>query len=404
MCNKFYLLLFSLKFFAICSQAQTITQRTISSSGQYLSNQGLNLNFTVGELVIENLKDSTVGVNTGLFGKQTLVFREQPVVAGTASLSVSSFCTSGSATIRSTGYTLGRQYQWQYSTDSFITDVHDLPGQTNPDSSITGLVTATTYYRLKVCCASASTPVYSTIVTLTIKQPPAIPVITLSGDAAFCAGDKVTLTSSASSGNQWYRDDSAIAGANGQTYDATQSGSYTVKNNSNGCLSNASTAVIVTVQTVPPTPTISQSATKLISSAPSGNQWYLNGKPIAGATDTVYIPIVSGDYSVQATINDCSSQRSADFAFVITAINDPVLESQIQVYPNPFNSKIIITNRSTETLSVQFYGVLGRLLLSRKVLVGSYEIQTTAFAKGLYIIRIRGERTNKSITKLIEKN
>jgi hypothetical protein len=323
--NKFYLLLFFINGFAICAQAQSITQRTITSGGRYLTNQGLSLNFTVGELVIENLKDSAVGITTGLFGKQNLVFREQPVVTGTVSLSESSFCASGSATLRSTGYTPGRYYQWQYSIDSFITDVHDLPEQTTPDSSFTGTITTTTYYRLKVCCASATSPVYSNIVRLTVNH-------------------------------------------------------------------------------VPPTPTISQSASKLVSSSPGGNQWYLNGNAIAGATDTVYVPAVSGNYSVQATVNGCSSQRSADFAFVITAINDPVPEGQIQVYPNPFNSKIIITNRSTETMSVQLYDISGRLLLSRKVLVGTHEIETTALARGLYIIQIKGKRAGKFITKLIKKH
>lgn len=322
--NKFYLLLFFLNGFTICLQAQTITQRTISSGGQYLSNQGLSLNFSVGELVIDNLKDSAVGVTTGLFGKQNIVIKEQPVVSGTTSLSANSFCTSGSAIIRSTGYTIGKQYQWQYSIDSFITDIHDLPGQTNPDSSVTGVVTTTTYYRLKVCCASVNVPVYSSAATLIINP-------------------------------------------------------------------------------APPTPAIAQSGAGLISSARRGNQWYLNGNPVAGATDTVYTPAASGNYSVQVTLNGCSSQRSADFAFVITAINDPVLEKQIQVYPNPFTGKIIIANRSAETVRVQLYDVSGRLLLSKSVLAGTHEIQTTAFAKGVYIIQLKGERTNKSINKLLIK-
>lgn len=52
------------------SIAQSITHQTITSAGQLISNQGINLNFTTGELVIENLKSTEVGINTGLFGKE----------------------------------------------------------------------------------------------------------------------------------------------------------------------------------------------------------------------------------------------------------------------------------------------------------------------------------------------
>lgn len=249
-----------------------------------------------------------------------------------------------------------------------------------------------------------TTPVYSTITKLTINQPPPVPVISLSGNATFCAGDKVTLSSSSATGHQWFKDGAAIAGATEQTYAATQSGSYTVKSSSNGCVSNASTAVVVTAQPEPSQPIIAKSQNKLVSSAPAGNQWYLNSSAISGATDTVYIPAVSGSYSVQVNINGCSSQRSNDFAFVVTTTDNPVLDEQIQVYPNPFNGQIKINNKSNETLTVQLFDVLGRLVLTHQVLVGSHDIPTTALAKGIYFIQIRGERTNKSVNKLIEKN
>lgn len=41
-------------------------------------------------------------------------------------------------------------------------------------------------------------------------------------------------------GNQWYRDGNIIAGAKGQTYLATESGSYTVTSLLNGCTSDFS--------------------------------------------------------------------------------------------------------------------------------------------------------------------
>ena len=50
------------------------------------------------------------------------------------------------------------------------------------------------------------------------------------------------LVSNAATGNQWYLDGNLIAGANGQTYRPVQSGSYTVRDTSNNCLSDFAAA------------------------------------------------------------------------------------------------------------------------------------------------------------------
>jgi hypothetical protein len=68
--KKIYLLILLFSSLAFHSSAQTITQRTITSAGQLSSNRGIVVNFTVGELVIENFKNADVGLNTGLFGKR----------------------------------------------------------------------------------------------------------------------------------------------------------------------------------------------------------------------------------------------------------------------------------------------------------------------------------------------
>jgi len=67
------------------------------------------------------------------------------------------------------------------------------------------------------------------------------PVITVNGN---------TLTSSLSTGNQWYRDALLIAGANNQQHTATTSGTYTVQSTQNGCLSQMSDPVTVTVTSI----------------------------------------------------------------------------------------------------------------------------------------------------------
>ncbi|MFL5730040.1 MAG: lamin tail domain-containing protein, partial [Cytophagaceae bacterium] len=74
--------------------------------------------------------------------------------------------------------------------------------------------------------------------TLTINSTPAVPVITQNGNQ---------LSSSAASGNQWYKNGSLIAGAVAQNYIATSSGNYTVISSANNCSSNPSASTSYTV-------------------------------------------------------------------------------------------------------------------------------------------------------------
>src|SRR6185436_19274211 len=161
----------------------------------------------------------------------------------------------------------------------------------------------------------------SNSINVPINPFPAQPTITPGGPTTFCAGGSVTLNSSSASGNQWYLDGNPIGGETNQTYVATASGNYTVVVTTNGCASNVSAGTTVTVNPIPPTPTITPSgpttfgpggSVTLNSSSASGNQWYLNGNPIGGATNQNYVATASGNYTVTITDgNGCASAASA---------------------------------------------------------------------------------------------
>ena len=55
----------------------------------------------------------------------------------------------------------------------------------------------------------------------------------------------------------------------------------------------------------------------LNSSAASGNQWYLNGAPIAGATGTSQAATATGSYTVTTTANGCTSAPSSPIAVTV---------------------------------------------------------------------------------------
>ncbi|MFA4868547.1 MAG: hypothetical protein WC623_10130, partial [Pedobacter sp.] len=154
-------------------------------------------------------------------------------------------------------------------------------------------------------------------VTVLENQLPPPPSITVDQEKlTFCEGGSVELVSSASTGNQWYKDGNEITGATDQKYVATESGIYTVRfTDVNGCYT-VSAGVTVLENQLPPPPSITVDQEKLtfceggsvelISSSAAGNQWYKDGNEITGATDQKYVATESGIYTVRFTdVNGC---------------------------------------------------------------------------------------------------
>src|SRR5205823_1937165 len=176
-------------------------------------------------------------------------------------------------------------------------------------------------------CTSAA----SAAVSETVKPLPPTRTVSAVGATTLCVGGSVLLTSSSASGNQWYQNGSAVAGATSNSYGATASGNYTVKaTDGNGCTSAASAAVSVTVNPLPATAVISAGGATtfcaggsvlLTSSSASGNQWYLNGTAIAGATSNSYSATASGNYTVKVTDgNGCTSGTSAAVSVTVNPL------------------------------------------------------------------------------------
>jgi PKD repeat protein/glucose/arabinose dehydrogenase len=92
-----------------------------------------------------------------------------------------------------------------------------------------------------VCSATSAVSV------LNVTNNPA-PTITAGGPTSFCAGQNVTLTANTFSGviYQWQKNGTDIPGATAQSYIASATGSYRVKETANGCIKSA-TAVAVSV-------------------------------------------------------------------------------------------------------------------------------------------------------------
>lgn len=115
----------------------------------------------------------------------------------------------------------------------------------------------------------------------------------------------------------------------------------------------------------PPTPSITLSPvnnTILISSAASGNQWYLNGMAMADSTRQTLTIQQLGNYSVKVSVGPCSSGLSAEEVITTLTEVSPRAEKNISVYPSPAESGIILDLSATSAgpVDLQVVDVLGR--------------------------------------------
>ena len=115
-------------------------------------------------------------------------------------------------------------------------------GATTPGINVTN----SGNYTVQVTTASGCQSATSVATIITVNDLPVIPTITAEGPTAFCAGDSVTLTSSAGTSYLW------SYGATLPSINVTTAGSYTVQvYNASGCKSASSIPTVVIVNALP---------------------------------------------------------------------------------------------------------------------------------------------------------
>lgn len=154
----------------------------------------------------------------------------QPLNAATVAIASNdadnTICAGTSVTFTATPTNASSpSYQWKVS------------GQ-NAGTGITYTTSSLTDGQIVTCdMTSGTTTVNSNSITMTVNPMPAVPSITQNG---------AVLTSSATTGNEWFFNGNAIAGATGQSYTTTKNGNYTVKVTVKGCTSTSSVFVVNT--------------------------------------------------------------------------------------------------------------------------------------------------------------
>ncbi|CAN1493247.1 Gliding motility-associated, C-terminal domain [Flavobacteriaceae bacterium] len=209
-------------------------------------------------------------------------------------------------------------------------------------------ITYTFTSRLSGCSSTVSKEI-------TVSTLPSKPSITTSGATSFCAPGSVVLRSSATTGNQWYKDGNAIAGATTNSYTATDSGIYTVIVTQNSCVSVESNQVTVTANATPSVPTLNATGNTVIcegasvrlhTSSPSGNIWFKNGIEILGETGSDYIATTTGTYTVES-INTTGCVSGLSVPIVVTVNPNPIVVPITGADRVCANASITLSNATT---------------------------------------------------------
>ncbi len=174
--------------------------------------------------------------------------------------------------------------------------------------------------------------------TVVVHPTPDAPNVAASRTAV-CPGDSALLASSYMNGNQWYFNGELIQGATSRSYFASQAGDYQVGyTNEFGCES-LSEPTFFELYDQPDAPEIVTNGSSVIcegettalgSSYTDGNQWYLDGAPLADGTDNSYTAMMSGAYTVIHTDdNACVSPASEVFTLLVNELPAiPTFENQ----------------------------------------------------------------------------
>lgn len=211
------------------------------------------------------------------------------------------------------------------------------------------------------------------------------PTITVDGLTEFCLGE-TTTTLSATEGFDVYEWSN---GQNTQSIEVFNSGLYTVRvANFSSCFSNPSQGVLIDVNPSPSSPFIQANGNVLASSSQQGNQWFLNGSLIPGATGQFFTATEDGFYTVQVSLNGCNSPMSNIYSFNISSINQLSLEIGLVIFPNPATDIINVQylDNPDKTISkIEIFNLLGQRLSQT---YQSNRISINNFPSGLFFIKI----------------
>jgi hypothetical protein len=131
---------------------------------------------------------------------------------------------------------------------------------------------------------------------------------------------------------------------------------YNIQLKSTGCTDGTRLPVTLTK------PVVTQSGTTLTSNFAAGNQWYLDGKIIDGATGQTYTALQSGHYQVMITVNTGCTLQSDVLKYALVTLH-PGTDTDIGLvaFPEPANKvlNVVFVVKTTDNLTLSLINSKG---------------------------------------------
>lgn len=327
----------------------------------------VNTNYTVTGTDANGCKDTAISTVS--------ISNEVPTVT----VNSASICPGESITLTANGATT---YTWDSGENTASITVSPASTQTYVVSGSNGCLEA------------------SATATVTVKALPTVVV----EDASGCVGEAVSLTATGADTYSW------SIGANTSSVEFTISASQeiTVTGTKDGCSSTETVAV--TALATPAKPTITKVGDVLYSSSTEGNQWYLNGSAIAGATADSLVITATGDYTVEVTDAGSLCSVFSDVSNVISlGIKNSISGIAAKLYPNPSKGEFMLELTSTISCNYSFelINTTGQLLKSwtLDIAKGNQQVpvRVAGLANGVYYIRVMGSEGQMILPAMIQK-
>ncbi|MDB5268678.1 MAG: gliding motility-associated C-terminal protein [Hymenobacter sp.] len=159
------------------------------------------------------------------------------------------------------------------------------------------------------------------------------------------------------------------------------------------------TSVLVRVLPATAAPVVTRNGLVLTSSYATGNQWYRDGLPIAGATARTLTVTANGAYSVQtlvaaSTLGSCLSPFSA--AQTVLSAQRALAGSSLSVVPNPTPDgriSVVLTGYH-QPVELTVFDALGRTIAHKSVTTPNPQgttqpLDLTSVGAGVYVLQVR---------------
>jgi hypothetical protein len=164
---------------------------------------------------------------------------------------------------------------------------------------------------------------------------------------------------------------------------------YNIQLRSAGCQSLARVPVTLSK------PVITQSGNTLSSSFATGNQWYLDGKIISGATGQTYAPLQSGNYQVSVVLASGCTIQSDIYTYALVALH-PGTNTDIGLvtFPEPANKQlnVVFVAKQAGQLTLSLINSAGAIAYSKTQVAAAGNFSTVInvanLAAGTYVLRL----------------